>query len=76
VGVELTIAQQVALDAHNGEPVRLVDPRNHKVYVLVPAEDFARAQEMLAELQDRAVQGAITEAAGRTAAKWMKENPY
>jgi PHD/YefM family antitoxin component YafN of YafNO toxin-antitoxin module len=76
MGVELTTSQQQALDAHNDEPVRIVDPRNQKVYVLVPAEEFARAQEALDELEDRAVQGAVTEAARRTAAKWMKENPY
>jgi hypothetical protein len=74
--IELTVSQQQALDALNGEPLALVDPRNQHTYVLVSADEFARAQEALQQLDELASQKAITDAARKSAIKWMKENPY
>jgi hypothetical protein len=38
--LELTRAQQRAVDAANGEPVPVVDPRTRRAFVLVPAECY------------------------------------
>jgi hypothetical protein len=40
MGLELTRAQQRAVDAANGEPVAVVDPRTRRAFVLVPAERY------------------------------------
>jgi hypothetical protein len=40
--IELTPEQRQALEQQNGEPVRVVDPATHDVYVLVRAEVYER----------------------------------
>jgi hypothetical protein len=42
--IELNAALQEALQAQQGEPLRLVDPSTQRAYVLLPAEDFERLQ--------------------------------
>jgi hypothetical protein len=44
--IELTESQQQALDTSPG-PVRLVDPRTNKVYVLLGADAYERLQGLL-----------------------------
>ena len=45
--LELTAAQQQALDARGAEPLRLVDPRTQECYVLVPAGAYDRVKALL-----------------------------
>jgi hypothetical protein len=39
-GIELTEAQQQALDSEQDGPPRLIDPRTQGTYVLVKVEDY------------------------------------
>jgi hypothetical protein len=73
---ELTDSQHQALDPRHGEPGQFVDPRTKKVYILVSVDEFAKAQEALAELEDQALQQGIADAARRSVIQWIKENPY
>jgi hypothetical protein len=45
--MELTEAQQQALDQQGNELLRLVDPRTQRAYVLVSAEAYERVQSLL-----------------------------
>jgi hypothetical protein len=40
MALELSREQQQAVDATGGEPVRVVDPRTRRAFVLVPAERY------------------------------------
>jgi hypothetical protein len=40
--IELTPEQRRALEAHNGEPVRVIDPATQRAYVLMPAEQHGQ----------------------------------
>jgi hypothetical protein len=52
--VELTEAQRQALEERPDEPLRLIDPRTRRAYVLLPADVYARllAQPEEDELSD------------------------
>jgi hypothetical protein len=44
--IELTEQQQQALDAEQS-PLRVIDPRTHRAYVLVAAEQFEKISDLL-----------------------------
>jgi hypothetical protein len=46
--IELTEPLQRALDAQLGQPLRVVDPRTHKVYILLAAEHYERLKDLIA----------------------------
>ncbi len=45
----LTAEQQQALDAQPEVPLRVVDPRTNRTYVLLPAEDYERIKPLFEE---------------------------
>jgi hypothetical protein len=49
MNVELSEEQRQALDAQPGQPLRVVDPRTQKAYVLIPAEVYDRIEAPLDE---------------------------
>jgi hypothetical protein len=50
--IELTEQQQQALEAQQGEPPRVVNPRTQETYVLVPAALYDRMKELLEEEEE------------------------
>jgi hypothetical protein len=61
---------QQALDAQQGEPLRVVDPRTNVVYVLLRAEEFESIREIL---EDEKRQKAIRTVALQNAVGRMSE---
>lgn len=65
--IELTPEQQQALDEQGRGPQRVVNPRTHTAYVLVPEDEYAEMRELLED--DRREQAlhavALRNAAGR-----------
>jgi hypothetical protein len=45
--IELTPEQQEVLDHQGRSPQRVVDPRTHTAYVLVPENEYAMMREIL-----------------------------
>jgi hypothetical protein len=70
MNIELTPQQQQALDAQEGGPPRVIDPRTHTTYVLVPEVDYEAIRELL---EDERRQQAIHEVALRNAAGRMDD---
>jgi PHD/YefM family antitoxin component YafN of YafNO toxin-antitoxin module len=71
MNIELTREQQEALD-QGQSPQRLVDPRTHTAYVLVPEEEYAMMRELL---EDERREQAIHAVALRNAADRLDEIP-
>jgi hypothetical protein len=72
MSIELTPQQQQALDTQESTPPRVVDPRTHTTYVLVPEVDYEAIRELL---EDERRQQAIHAVALRNAAGRMDEAP-
>jgi len=70
--IELTEQQQRALDAAEGVPAKVVDPRTSAAYVLIPARDYEVVREVL---EDERQQRAIRKVALRNAIGRMVEEP-
>ena len=70
--IELTPEQQRALDNHEKSPQRVVDPRTHISYVLVPEAEY---EAMRALLEDERREQAIHAVALRNAAARLYEIP-
>ena len=72
MSIELTREQQEALDHRGRNPQRLVDPRTHTAYVLVPEEEYAMMRELL---EDEQREQALHAVALRNAADRLNEIP-
>lgn len=72
MSIELTQEQQEALDHQGQRPRRVIDPRTHASYVLVPEKEYEMMQELVEENQH---QQAIHAAALRNAADRLDETP-
>ena len=72
MNIELTREQQEALDHQGRNPQRVVDPRTHKAYVLVPEQQYEMMGELLDEEQR---EQAIHAVARRNAAHRLDEIP-
>ena len=72
MNIELTPQQQQALDTQEGGPPRVIDPRTHTTYVLVPEVDYEAIRELL---EDERRQQAIHAVALRNAACRIDEAP-
>jgi hypothetical protein len=70
--IELTPEQQQALDEQGRGPQRVVNPRTHTAYVLVPEDEYAEMRVLLEE--DRREQ-ALHAVALRNAADRLDEIP-
>ena len=66
--IELTIEQQRLIDdASNDQPMEVIDPRGHRRYILVPADQYEA-------IQDDRDQAALARAAARNLASRLKED--
>lgn len=72
MNIELTPQQQQALDTQEGGPPRVIDPRTHTTYVLVPEVDYEAIRELL---EDERRQQAIHAVALRNAAGRLNDEP-
>lgn len=72
MNIELTLQQQQALDTQGVTPPRIIDPRSHTTYVLVPESDYEVIRELL---EDERRRQAIHAIALRNAAGRMDETP-
>jgi len=72
MSIELTREQQEALDRQGYSPQRVVDPRTHTAYVLVPEDEYAMMRELL---EDEQRDQAIHAVALRNAADRLDELP-
>jgi hypothetical protein len=72
MNIELTPQQQQTLDTQEGGPLRVIDPRTHTTYVLVPEVDYEAIRELL---EDERRQQAIHKVALRNAAGRMDDVP-
>jgi len=65
--IELTPEQQRALDNHGKAPQRVIDPRTHVSYVLVPEAEYEAMRELLDDdRREHAIHAmALRNAAGR-----------
>ena len=70
--IELTPEQQAALDHEGRSPQRVVDPRTHTAYVLVPEGEYEMMRELL---EDDQREQAIHAVALRNAADRLNEIP-
>jgi len=70
--IELTAEQQRLLDKHGKGPQRVVDPRTHIAYVLVPEIEYEAMRELL---EDERREQAIHAVALRNAANRLDEMP-
>jgi predicted nucleic acid-binding Zn ribbon protein len=59
--IELTEQQHEELTG-NGTPARVLDPATKREYVLVPAADYARLQQLREQAEDDAEQAAWADA--------------
>src|SRR5687767_11921191 len=71
--IELTPEQMQALDAANGAPPVLVDRRTSESYVLVKADDFAKATPPAAPVSEAEI--AIPEGIRRSSAAIKRDLP-
>ena len=67
MSIELTPEQQEALDHQGRGPQRLIDPRTHASYVLVPEKEYEKMQELVEhDQQEQAIHAvALNNAADR-----------
>ena len=72
MSIQLTPQQRQALDTQEDSPLRLIDPRTHTIYILVPEGDYEAIRELLA---DERRQQALHEVALRNAAGRLDEAP-
>ena len=72
MNIELTPEQQEALDRQGRSPQRVVDPRTHAGYVLVPEEEYAMMRELI---EDNQREQTIHDVALRNAADRLDEIP-
>jgi hypothetical protein len=72
MNTQLTPQQQEALDAQGDGQLRVVDPRTHVAYVLVPENEFDAVREIL---EDEQRQRVIRAVALRNAAGRMDDSP-
>jgi hypothetical protein len=72
MSIELTPEQQEALDQRGQGPQRIVDPRTHAAYVLVPEGEYAAMREFV---EDERREQAIHAMALRNAANRLDEIP-
>ena len=72
MSLELSEPLQRALDSRPNEPLRIVDPRTQKTYVLISAEEY---QSVFAVLEEEKQRRAIHAAALRNAAGRMQDDP-
>ena len=72
MSIELTPEQQEALDHQGRSPQRVVDPRTHTAYVLVPENEYEIMREIL---DDERREQAIHAVALRSAADRLDEIP-
>lgn len=72
MSIELTPQQQQTLDTQEGALPRVVDPRTHTTYVLVPEVDYEAIRELL---EDERRQQAIHTIALCNAAGRMNDEP-
>lgn len=70
--IELTEQQQRTLDAAQGHPLTVVDPRTRAAYILIPAGEYEALREIL---EDEQQQRAIRRVALRNAIGRMDEEP-
>ena len=70
--IELTPEQQEALDHQERGPQRVVNPRTHAAYVLVPEDEYAAMRELV---EDERREQAIHAMALRNAANRLDEIP-
>lgn len=70
--IELTPEQQRVLDNHGKTPQRVVDPRTHSSYVLVPEAEYEAMRELV---EDDQREQAIHAVALRNAARRLDEIP-
>ena len=68
--IELTEAQQQALDAHPEQPPRVIDPRSKEAYYLVSESDYNAIRELL---DDERRQKAVRAVGLRNAVGRMEE---
>ena len=72
MNIELTPEQQEALDQQGRSPQRVVDPRTHIAYVLVPENEYEMMRELLEnELREEAIHAVAL----RNAAERLNESP-
>ncbi len=72
MAIKLTPEQQKALDHEGHGPQRVVNPRTHIAYVLVPEDEYAAMRELL---EDARREQAIHAVALRNAADRLDEIP-
>lgn len=72
MSIELTPEQQEALDHQELSRRRVVDPRTHIAYVLVPEEEYEMMRDLL---EDEQREQAIHAVALRNAAQRLDEIP-
>ncbi len=72
MSIELTTQQLQALDAGGETPPRVVDPRNHEAYVLIPVPEYEAVREILDEEKR---QNAIRAVGLVNAARRMESEP-
>jgi hypothetical protein len=72
MSIELTREQQDALDKQGQTPQRLIDPRTHTAYVLVPENEYETMREIV---EDERREHAIHAVALRNAADRLNEMP-
>lgn len=67
MAIELTTDQQRQIDAANDKPAEVIDPRGHRRYRLVPAEEYE-------SLKDDRDQAALRQASTKTLAARLRED--
>jgi len=72
MSIELNTQQLQALDAGGENPPRVIDPRSHEAYVLIPAPEYEAVREIL---DDERRQKAIRAVGLQNAAGRMESEP-
>ena len=72
MSTQLTPQQQQALDTQKDHPLRIINPRSHTPYILVPEMDYEAVRELL---EDEHRQQTLHEVALRNAAGRMDKTP-
>ena len=70
--IRLTDQQQRVLDATDGEPAQVVDPRTNAAYVLIPLDEYESVREVV---EDERRQAAIRKVGLRNAGHRVDEDP-
>lgn len=74
--IELTKPQHEAIRQTRGSRVRILDPSDQQEYVLIPLPLFQRLEVLVEQAEDDAIQEAWLELSRRSAADWIRENPF